>query len=676
MKVLSASEFADGLGIPSRTARYAFSIAAKGKPWRGQLLPVVRTEGQQGGASGHSWGVVVDALPPALLSKFEPISDLGEAPLQSLFEDGLTDASTELACWRWSIIREIYGMPGSPQRTALIERITTERHHFRGRDVTVSKTTLYEWMKRYADGGFAALATPARADRGARRVLISRNWDGKIDLDNAAKARVSGAMEIYAKAFLRSDGSLRKLAHIGTRKLVDLCQVEGSAIPAHDLSGLCKLNSKWTSRFAEFKRVARKDRDAKLHFDKDQPRIARHRSALPGQVVFGDVHPVDLWVTMLDSREQVRVRLIAWQDDCTHMLHVTPILFRKGRSVQQSDVIDSFYDLTRHPHFGLPGTLYLDNGGEYGSLFGSFQRFPDLSMIVPGRGVIKAKPYNGPAKGLIEGAFASIERQFIKHLPGYIGGDRTNKKTQSVGKPPAPYGGTYDQLLTQLKEVETIYNDTPQTGRLRGLSPRQALAQAVEDGWTPTGMDDQTFDFVFCKSTNAVVSQGAFRCQGQRYYSDRIAELGHGERLEIRVPLRTSAEGVAVVRNREMLGYAFLDVTYGTIDPAGARESTRRQKLQNACINMLRKEAGPVMDLHEETLRFTDTSPVITEFGQVISIADRTGFETTEQLSKVAEAKRAEQDQVWDAFESYLNPEKREASGGNRQPLKVQSRKE
>lgn len=124
-----------------------------------------------------------------------------------------------------------------------------------------------------------------------------------------------------------------------------------------------------------------------------------------------------------------------------------------------------------------------------------------------------------------------------------------------------------------------------------------------------------------------------FRCLGERFYSDRIAELGYGERLEIRVPLRASAEGVAVVRNREMLGYAYPDVTYGTIEPAGAKEAARRQKLQNARINMLRKEAGPVIDLHEEALRFTDTTPIITDFGQVISLTDQTGFETPEQLS-------------------------------------------
>ncbi|WP_187428365.1 hypothetical protein [Roseobacter fucihabitans] len=70
-------------------------------------------------------------------------------------------------------------------------------------------------------------------------------------------------------------------------------------------------------------------------------------------------------------------------------------------------------------------------------------------------------------------------------------------------------------------------------------------------------MDDQTFDFVFCKQTSAMVSQGAFQCLGERFYSDQIAQLGHGERLEIRVPLRSSAEGVAVVRNRDMLGYAY-----------------------------------------------------------------------------------------------------------------------
>jgi len=358
------------------------------------------------------------------------------------------------------------------------------------------------------------------------------------------------------------------------------------------------------------------------------------------------------------------------------MLHVTPVLFRKGRGVRQSDIIDSFYDLNCNPHFGLGGTYYLDNGGEYGSLFGSFQRFPDLSNIVPGRGVVKAKPYNGPAKGLIEGAFASAERQFIKHLPGYIGGDRTNKKTQSVGKPPAPYGGTYAQLLTHLEEVAAAYNDTPQAGLLGGLSPRQKLADAVAKGWSATTMDEQTFDFVFCKSETATVSQGAFRCQGQRYYSDRIAELGHGEPLEIRVPLRTSAAGVAVVRNREMLGYAYPDTTFETIDPAGAIEAARRVKLQNSRISMLKKEAGPAMDLHAETMRFTDTTPVTTEFGQVISIANERGFETEEQLSKAEEAIETDLDRAFEVFERNLYPERREASGGNHQPLKVQPKKE
>lgn len=219
--------------------------------------------------------------------------------------------------------------------------------------------------------------------------------------------------------------------------------------------------------------MARKERDAKKHFDKDQPRVSRHGSDLPGQVVFGDVHPVDLLVMEGDAPAQVRVRLIAWQDDCTHTMKVTPVLFRKGRGVRQIDVVDSFFDLICDPEFGLPGTLYLDNGGEYGSLFTSFHSYPDLSNIVPGRGVIKAIPYNGPAKGLIEGRFSSIERQFIKHLPGHISDDRKNKKTQSAGKPPLPYGGTYEQLLTQLEEVAALYNDTPQTGRLGAVPQRR-----------------------------------------------------------------------------------------------------------------------------------------------------------------------------------------------------------
>jgi len=675
MRLIRTSEFAATMGLSDRSVRDIFKAAHQGKPWRGMTLPIVEVAGEKGGASGRVKCLIADELPPALRASFDASSNALQTSSESLFKDHTSDGAAALASWRWSIIRDVYRLPPSPERTAEIDRIVSQKHHFQGRDTTVSKTTVYEWIKRYAEGGFGALAPSPRADRGVQRVLMTRQWDKKIDLPDDAKNRIAAAMEAYAKQFLRSDGSLRKLEVIGSRRLAELCVEAGSAHTPDDLTKICKLNAKWTGRYIEFKRVARKDRDAKLHFDHDQPRISRHGPALPGQIIFGDVHPGDLLV--LDAnKEQIRVRLIAWQDACTHMLHLTPVLLRKGRGIRQSDVADSFWDLTCDPQFGLPGTLYLDNGGEYGSLFGAFQNFPDLSMIVPGRGVIKAKPYNGPAKGLIEGAFSGIERQFMKHLPGYIGGDRTNKKTQSVGKPPAPYNGTYSQLLDQLEEVAAMYNDTAQSGLLKGQSPRQALAIHVKSGWAATTMDAQSFDFVFSTRKAPMVSQGGFKCKGQRYFSDEIAKLGHGEYLDVRIPLRTSTVGVRVFHEGRDLGTAYPDVSYSTTDPAGAIEAARRQKIQNAQISALRKEAGKELDLHAETLRFTDTSPVATEFGQVISIANENGFQTAEQLATVEQAERAKQDQAWEDLLRYTQSEKREAGGGNRQPLRAHTKKE
>jgi len=281
MKVVRVSEFASVMGIAERSAREAFRQGAMGKTWRKITLPIIELEGEQGGASGKVRGLVVDALPPEMRAKFEPSLNALQTPFQTLVEDEKKATATKLACWRWSIIQDVYAMPSGPERTAAIASLTKRKHHFDGSETTVSQTTVYDWMKRYAEGGFSALSSEARADRGKRRVQISRNWDTKIDFDAATKERVGQMMDAYAKAFIRSDGSLRKLAHIGTRRLVELCQQEGSEIPVPELAQLCKLNSKWTSRFAEFKRVARKERQAALRQGPTAYRAARSCCARP-----------------------------------------------------------------------------------------------------------------------------------------------------------------------------------------------------------------------------------------------------------------------------------------------------------------------------------------------------------------------------------------------------------
>lgn len=135
MKTVRASEFATVMGIADRTAREVFRLCALGKTWRNISLPMVELEGEAGGVSGKVRCVVVDALPPELRAKFEPRSKAIETPLQTLFEEGKTGDASALACWRWSIIRDVYGMPSGPDKTAEIARIAHQTHHFQGADV-------------------------------------------------------------------------------------------------------------------------------------------------------------------------------------------------------------------------------------------------------------------------------------------------------------------------------------------------------------------------------------------------------------------------------------------------------------------------------------------------------------------------------------------------------------
>ncbi len=280
MSRLSASDFSIAMGITVQAARLAMARCADGKTWNGLHLPVVEIAGQRGGASGRTWGLDLDALDPELRALFQPASTDVKNFIHQLFDDGFSEGAIGLARWRWSIVSDAAALPIGPARAAEVARITAQTYHLEGKDVSVSKSTAYQWLALYADGGFKALVLGGRADRGKRRVGITRKWDAGIDLEEDARTKIIDTMTAYGKSFVRSDASLRKLAMVGARKLVEMCRAEGSQLTAPQLTALCKLNSKWSGQFAQFKRVARKERDAKAHFDKDQPRIGRHRSPM------------------------------------------------------------------------------------------------------------------------------------------------------------------------------------------------------------------------------------------------------------------------------------------------------------------------------------------------------------------------------------------------------------
>ncbi|MBV0912847.1 transposase [Anianabacter salinae] len=626
MKLLSVTAFAHATSVPERTVRRAFSNAAQGKLWHGEPLPVVPLEGQRGGAAGCAYAVDLSQLSPGLLTK--------HPPLQALRDDAAATAPvagrSSVEPWRvkeqqrrLNIIRPALGTSkGSRARGETLRKLEAAHR--------VDFKTLQRWVLEYDSKGLPGLLPKPNGNPGKRRVQVTRAWDAGIDLDEAARAAVAARLETYAKSLIAKAVSMSKVGGLASRELVDLCREAGSQIGPRKLETICRLNTRFVLRFKDKRRVARHDLDNKNHFDKDLPRTSRGRCAWPMEVVYGDVHPIDIYMRAPEGNGQLRLRLIAWMDDCTHHMWVTVAVLGKGNGIRATDVADALYNMVCNPAAGVPRTLYLDNGSEYGSVATAMLEIPDaVDVLHQHDGCVKATPYNGPAKGLIEGAFSKLEQGYFKHLPGWIGGDRTNKKTHAVGKPVKGFSGTVEDLVQAVIDMVAAYNDTPQDGRLRGKSPRQAMQDAIDAGFEAVTMDDDAFDFAFSKRDDRQIIQGRFRFKGTFYQNDETAKMGAGDRIDIRIPLRSGANQVFVVHNGAFKGAARADTQYHPLDRDGAVEGNRRRKLQAQAIRELKADIDPSIDPATEILKRVDRTPLVAGPGTIVRLSEQTATDST-----------------------------------------------
>ncbi|MGS4946967.1 helix-turn-helix domain-containing protein [Meridianimarinicoccus sp. RP-17] len=608
----------------------AFRRAAQGKPWHGETLPVVQIEGQRGGAAGCAYAVDLSRCSPALLAKFDGLRALRDEAAATVPAPVAVRSSVEP--WRakegqrrLDIIRPLLDTAkGSRARGKVLREIVAKT------GVDVDARTLQRWLSDYESRGLIGLLPKPNGNPGKRRVEVTRAWDDGIDLDDAARAAVVAQIETYTKTMIAKGVSLAKVSRQASLELADLCRDAGSQIGPRKLGQLCRLNTKFVMRFKDKRRVARHDLDNKDHFDKDKPRISRGRCTWPMEVVYGDVHPIDIYVPVPNGKGQLRVRLIAWMDDCTHHMWATVAVLGKGNGIRATDVADALYHMVCDPAAGVPRTLYLDNGSEYGSVAKAMGEIPDaVNVLGAYGGCVKAKPYNGPAKGLIEGAFSKLEQGFLTHLPGWIGGDRTNKRTHAVGKPVKGFSGTVEDLVQAVQGMVAAYNDEPQHGRLQGKSPRQAMRDAIAAGFEAVTMDDDAFDFAFSKRDDKPIIQGRFRLKGTFYQNDETMKLGAGDRIEVRIPLRSGTDRVFVVFNGEFKGAAHADTQYHPLDREGAIESSRRANLQRQAIRDLKADIDPSIDPATEILKRVDRTPLVAEHGTIVRLSDQTDTDTT-----------------------------------------------
>lgn len=624
---ITTKEFSEIAGIGLRAAQLAVSTCLNGGTWRGHNLTVQEIKGGTG-QGGKALQIYVPCLPknlrdiwhnlhPAALNPptVEPVM----LPAPESYDSRI---GKEVAEWQWklSLIAPALGFPkNSNARGMVLADIAGKTHKTPdGKAVTYSVCALREWVRTAEEGEYTSLARKRRK-KGLRRAIITRAWDKAAPFPETEKRRIAVVIENYTSDLWRNGApGWKRIDQFASSKLWEQSRASGWEEAGRKA---CKVGRHWVERHRAVGLVAVKEKDAKRFADEFTPRIIRNRDGYkPMDVVIGDVHPLDV-VKLHDGRE-VHARLIAWLDLATNDVHVTVVPLPKGRGIRQEDIARSFVAMVND--WGLPRTLYLDNGTEYKwdemmegfraitALVGSFHALisegateeirREVEAAIGEKPLTRAKPYNAPAKQ-IEGVFGILERGFFSMLPGWIGGDRMKKRTHKLGAQPRPFEGSEEEFSAAIAEVVGFYRNTPQRD---GTSPNEKRAAHYAEGWKPYTAPREVFLFAFSEVARLKVQTNGIQKDGAWYYSDAI--IPHiGQTLGIHFAKWDRTHLFMIGADGKYIAIPQTQ-TYGQLDKAGAIEQGRRQGEMNKHLRIL-KEGTQKLDLLAEVKRHNAALP-------------------------------------------------------------------
>lgn len=661
---LSVGELAVLAGIIERNAREACKRCHDGGAWRGARLEVRKRDGK-------AYEVRAPSLPLDLYEKWQggqpkpPVPVQETAQLPALPEKPgirLPDPEwIEEAKWKLALIEPALAHPPrSRARGAAIAEIAAIEHTKPdGRAGRIWERTLSDWIRKYETSGLQGLVRQRRHD--VPRVFITREWDAACPLSDEAKAAISDKITKHVKSLWGSgEPGCNNAARLATTALQRFCHEAGW----HEASlEECRITRHLVEKYRSYSLVNTYKKDAKRYFDDFRPRIERDHSLLrPMEQVVGDVHPLDVLVRREDSTTATP-RFIAWYDVATHRLCGTLHLLDAGTGVTQAMVWASFAEMV--DVWGLPTHLYLDNGREYlgrprrygeGAPNAVMTGFNELTGLVlamrefgaaieaefmaervggdagaPGEapaagtelrrnGATRAMPYNAPGKTGIEGAFSALEK-VMKMGPGYIGGNRMNKRTPKLGKEAAPWPDM-DTFRAAFKQFLDNWNGKEQRGNLGGKSPNQAWAEAQQDGWKAVKVDRMALIYAMSEPVRCKVTQGVVTVGGQRYRHAALGTLS-GKKITVRYAKWAPEFLIYSPDFSRPLDMVLLErcIRYHPHDTEGARESGR---MQSALIGEIRSMEAEIEELNyveQITLDNAARAPAPdTVFGPAISL--------------------------------------------------------
>ncbi|WP_102226843.1 Mu transposase C-terminal domain-containing protein [Acidimangrovimonas sediminis] len=188
---------------------------------------------------------------------------------------------------------------------------------------------------------------------------------------------------------------------------------------------------------------------------------------------------------------------------------------------------------------GIPAIFYVDRGPGYKNE----AMDADVSGLMGRLGITKmhALPYGSQAKGRIERPQATIWDVLAKRLPTYISRDMDKEAKQFVHKKTrreiAEFGESrllpsWERFVELAWGMVAEYNDRPhrglpkfidpETGKTRHMSPNEAWAAHVRDGFHPVQVDADEVDDLFRPYETRVARRGEVQWNSNTYFDHAL----------------------------------------------------------------------------------------------------------------------------------------------------------
>lgn len=590
---LASPDFSRLAGISGQRARAILSEFALGKRanWQGHKLQVRVVRGK-GGNSGLSYEVAVDSLPDSLKAGLKASQTALEVRSTAI-SIGRSGDGAEALWWFNHLKQVLAAAKGSPERAAAIKIAQASmKVDWRGQLFTPSLRTIARRVAAIdGDIGMAGLLRRDRADKGQKRVILTRSWDSYVPFDDAAKQRIADAVRDEIRGFVKGGVSVSKTCFLVGDWLVGITREHG--FRPNDLKALeraCSIPKYMVTAERHYKAVYRHKVDRKASEDAG-PRISRHgRDLQPMDIVVMDVHHVNVLLTKESGRSGTP-KLLAFMDLATQRVWCELIFFDKSGGVRNTDVIDAFVNMAMHPAFGLPKQLYCDNGSEYH--FADYLK-DALALNVgihSGREVVRARRYNAAAKP-IEGWFGRFEQHFLKTCQGYIGDDRMKPMNPKLGKLPTPFEGGFEAFRKRFFQLLKANEWFPQ---ISGLSPAESFKNFVDAGWSATIVNPDDLLTVFTKPEIRTVEKHGIRVDGRVWTGPDLDDY-FGQKVTVRVPQFHGFNELQILNpdTGEVIGIVTPDQPFDYNDSRGAVRSAQRNSDRRKAIRALDKTAPDI----------------------------------------------------------------------------------